>query len=161
MAVAQWTTAAASKAGRLRTNFFGARPDLEQRNNALQEPHQACPGSLPNGDRCPGNKFIVVEGGSVHTDYQEIKIQDATWSNTGSTGHVPRSLLIKLQHDLVNLCQPGDEVVVVGILLAQWQQPSVSEGMDCHVSMAMAAHSVRVICEKGASVWKNISGGAS
>jgi DNA replicative helicase MCM subunit Mcm2 (Cdc46/Mcm family) len=107
---------------------FLVHADLEQRNNALQEP-EVCPGTLPTGERCPGNKFEVVEGGSVHTDYQEIKIQDAV-------GHIPRSLLVKLQHDLVDRCQPGDEVVVVGILLAQWQQPSVVEGMECHVSMA-------------------------
>ena len=44
------------------------------------------------------------------------------------------------------------------MLLAQWQQPSVAEGMDCQVTMAMTAHSVRVIAEKGSSVWK--SGGA-
>jgi hypothetical protein len=45
--------------------------------------------------------------------------------------------------------------VVVGMLLAQWQQPSVAEGMDCQVTMAMTAHSVRVIAEKGSSVWKS------
>ena len=49
--------------------------------------------------------------------------------------------------------------VVVGMLLAQWQQPSVAEGMDCQVTMAMTAHSVRVIAEKGSSVWK--SGGSN
>lgn len=132
--------------------------DLEQRNNVLQEP-EMCPGILPNGDRCPGNKFEIVEGGSIHTDFQEIKIQDTYLSNShgsgGGVGHIPRSLIIKLQHDLVDNCQPGDEVVVVGMLLAQWQQPFVAEGMDCHLTMAMSAHSVRVIAEKGSSVWKS------
>ena len=42
--------------------------------------HRCCNGLVP-GDRCPGNKFRVVEGGSVHTDYQEIKIRDAAVSN--------------------------------------------------------------------------------
>ena len=92
---------------------FMVHADLEQRNNALQEP-ETCPGTLPNGERCPGNQFEVVEGGSVHTDYQEIKIQDAAnhgGGNNSGAGHIPRSLLIKLQHDLVDHCQPGDEVV--------------------------------------------------
>lgn len=92
---------------------FMVHADLEQRNNALQEP-ETCPLMLPNGEKCPGNKFEVVENGSVHTDYQEIKIQDAATSNhhaagTSGAGHIPRSLLIKLQHDLVDHCQPGDE----------------------------------------------------
>jgi DNA replicative helicase MCM subunit Mcm2 (Cdc46/Mcm family) len=132
---------------------FLVHADVEQRNNALQDPVM-CPGTLPNGDRCPANMFSVVEGGSVHTDYQEIKIQDAASSNAGGVGHIPRSLLIKLQHDLVDHCQPGDEVVIVGILLAQWHNPAISEGMECQVSMAMSAHSVRVICEKSSSAWK-------
>jgi DNA helicase MCM9 len=97
-----------------------------------------------------------MEGGSVHTDYQEIKIQEAA-SRLG-IGHIPRSLLIKLQHDLVDTCQPGDEVVVVGSLLAQWQQHSEKQDLKCQVGMAMSAHSIRVVAEKG-NEWKNASGG--
>ena len=62
---------------------FLAHADLEQRNNALQE-LETCPGTLPNGDCCLGNMFRV-EGGSVHTDYQEIMIQDAAVSNGSSS----------------------------------------------------------------------------
>ena len=124
---------------------FLVHADLEQRNNTLSEP-QACPGTLPNGEKCMATKFRVVEdGGSVHTDYQEVKIQDSA----GSSNHIPRSLLLKLQHDLVDQCQPGDEVAVVGILLAQWPAQSMLEGMECNVSMAMSVHSIRVIAEKG------------
>ena len=123
---------------------FLVQADLLQRNNTLQEP-ESCPGTLPNGDKCPATKFRVVEEGSVHTDYQEVKIQDAA----GSSNHIPRSLLLKLQHDLVDQCQPGDEVAVVGILLAQWPSQTMLEGMECNVSMAMSAHSIRVIAEKG------------
>ena len=41
--------------------------------------------------------------GAVHTDYQEMKIQEAASTNgtTMSNRPMPRSLLIKLQHDLV------------------------------------------------------------
>lgn len=156
------TSADAQQAKTYCGRTFLVHADVEQRNNALQEP-ESCPGTLPNGDRCPGNKFTVVEGGSVHTDYQEMKIQDAATSSSGGggIGHIPRSLLVKLQHDLVDNCQPGDEVVVVGILLAQWQQPGIAEGMECQVSMVMLAHSVRVICEKGSSVWKEGGGSSS
>jgi hypothetical protein len=140
---------------------FQVHADLEQRNNALKEP-ETCPGVLPSGERCTGNQFEIVESGSIHTDYQEIKVQDAS-SNMGGGNHslnnnnssnIPRSILVKLQHDLVDQCQPGDEVVIVGILLAQWQSTTVPEGVECEVGMAMMAHSVRVIAEKGASAWK-------
>jgi DNA helicase MCM9 len=128
---------------------------MEQRNNALVQPDR-CPLLVPGGERCQGSKLEAVEGGSVHTDYQEIKIQEA--ASSLAIGHIPRSLLIKLQHDLVDHCQPGDEVVVVGSLLAQWHQQTVLPDVDCQIGMAMSAHSVRVIQEKGSSAWKNTAG---
>ena len=146
---------------------FRVHADLEQLQNALQTPQQ-CPLLQPsdnnnnnNNKPCLGTKFKVVEGGSVHTDYQEIKIQEAVSSL--EIGHIPRSLLIKLQHDLVDLCQPGDQVVVVGSLLAQWHSPVLQPDVECHVGVAMSAHSIRVIAEKGSSAWQqqqqNSSGG--
>jgi DNA replicative helicase MCM subunit Mcm2 (Cdc46/Mcm family) len=138
---------------------FVAHADMEQRNNALVPPDR-CPLLVPDGnERCPGSKLEAVEGGSVHTDYQEIKIQEA--ASSLAIGHIPRSLLIKLQHDLVDHCQPGDEVVVVGSLLAQWHQQTVLPDVDCQIGMAMSAHSVRVIQEKGSSAWKNTAGANS
>lgn len=100
---------------------FVVKADLEQRNNALKPPDRCRCGPTAaagsgggrnnNTDRCQGTKLEIVEGGSVHTDYQEIKIQESASMSLGSSaGHIPRSLLIKLQHDLVDLCQPGDEV---------------------------------------------------
>jgi DNA replicative helicase MCM subunit Mcm2 (Cdc46/Mcm family) len=150
---------------------FTVHADMEARNNALQVPTQ-CPLSVPcdGGEggnsaggsnapsgatkRCPGAKLVAVENGSVHTDYQEIKIQEAA-SRLG-VGHIPRSLLVKLQHDLVDVASPGDEVVVVGSLLAQWQQnQALVDGAECHVGMAMSAHSIRVVAEKASSAWKS------
>lgn len=130
---------------------FVAYADLEQRNNALVAPDR-CPLFNDDNERCKGNKMQPVENGSVHTDYQEIKIQEAA-SRIG-IGHIPRSLLVKLQHDLVDTCQPGDEVVIVGSLLAQWQQSPLPD-VECNVSMALRAHSIRVVQEKGSSAWKN------
>lgn len=138
------TTSASSKTPHCGKTFL-VQADLEQRYNTLTEP-DICPGTLADGERCTGNKFKVVPGGAVHTDYQEIKI-------SADNNQMPGSLLIKLQHDLVDQCQPGDEVAVVGILLAQWHQSYLLEDMDCNVSMAMTAHSVRVIAENGDS-WK-------
>jgi DNA replicative helicase MCM subunit Mcm2 (Cdc46/Mcm family) len=123
--------------------------DLEEKNNAMIVPPR-CPLVSNEGIRCKGTKLKPEKDGSVHTDYQEIKIQEAA-SKIG-VGSMPRSLLIKLQHDLVDTCQPGDEVVVVGILLAQWQQ-SAQPGIECNVGMALKAHSARVTQENGASAF--------
>jgi hypothetical protein len=61
---------------------------------ALSARAHRCFNGLVPGDRCPGNKFRVVEGGLVHTDYQEIKIRDAAVSNGSSS-----SSCIGVSHD--------------------------------------------------------------
>ncbi len=132
---------------------FVQSADLEQKNNAMMVPDR-CPLYIDGGKRCPGTSLKATKDGSVHTDYQEIKIQEAA-SKIG-VGSMPRSLLIKLQHDLVDKCQPGDEVVVVGILLAQWQN-SAQPGLECQVGMALKAHSVRVTQENGSSAFLSSS----
>jgi DNA replicative helicase MCM subunit Mcm2 (Cdc46/Mcm family) len=129
--------------------------DLEQKNNAMVIPDR-CPLYTKEGERCQGTNLKTTKDGSVHTDYQEIKIQEAA-SKIG-VGTMPRSLLIKLQHDLVDKCQPGDEVVLVGILLAQWQQ-AAQPGIECQVGMALKAHSVRVTQENGGSAFMESSVG--
>jgi DNA replicative helicase MCM subunit Mcm2 (Cdc46/Mcm family) len=60
---------------------------------------------LESSSRCGGTNLQIVPGGSVHTDYQEVKIQETCAGHMGSSanaGHIPRSLLVKLQHDLVD-----------------------------------------------------------
>ena len=151
--------------------IFAISADLEQRHNAFAA---ATPEQCPNKQSgsgsvlCHGTAIKLVPNGSVHTDYQEIKIQES--ASHLSVGQIPRSLLIKLQHDLVDTCQPGDEVVVVGSLLAQWHSSSSSSsssssdhlvGTPCHVTMALSAHSIRVVAEKGSSAWKNAASVAS
>lgn len=130
---------------------FLQKADLEQRSNALVAPDR-CPLLLTGtNQRCPGTNLQPEKNGSVHTDYQEVKIQEAA-SNIG-IGRIPRSLLIKLQHDLVDRCQPGDQVVVVGSFIAQWHQPTTQPGMEYNVGMAMEAHSIQVVQENGSSAW--------
>lgn len=137
---------------------FVVHADMEQRQNILQTPRQ-CPLQLETGEACLGKTFTIVEGGSVHTDFQEIKIQQA--ASSLAVGHIPRSLLVKLQHDLVDTCQPGDEVVVVGSLLAQWYQPVLQPGVDCQLGVALSAHSVRVVQGASSSSWQQPSTGVS
>ena len=118
--------------------------DMEDRHNALKPPTTPCPSC-----KSKNSKYKVVPDASIHTDYQEIKIQETNDNTTSSSvGQIPRSLLVKVQHDLVDTCQPGDQVVVVGSLLAQWpgHTPLIPDA-ECPVDMAMVAHSVRVVDE--------------
>jgi len=93
---------------------------------------------------CRSTSFAIVQNESDHCDYQEIKIQESASALT-RVGSIPRSILIKLNHDLVDKCNPGDEVVVVGCLLAMWQNQTLGQDVECMVGMCMRAHSVRVI----------------
>jgi len=129
--------------------------DLAQRHNALMAPERC---GAEGGHNCNGRHFQPTENGAVHTDYQEVTIQE-TASRLGGA-HVPRSLLVKLEHDLVDRCQPGDEVVIVGVLLSQWHQ-SVMVDVDSPVGMALHAHSIRVIQDKSASAWASSGNGES
>lgn len=133
---------------------FCVHADYEQRHNSLQPPARCPLKKLNSNEVCGSSNIQVVEGGSIHTDYQEIKIQEA--AGNGQT-NVPRSLLVKLQHDLVDQCHPGDEVVVVGTLIAQWED-SLLPDVECNVSMALSAFSIRVVGEKGESAYWNTNG---
>jgi DNA helicase MCM9 len=79
-----------------------------------------CSGSV-DGLACKGTKFIEIETASstaAHAvrcdDYQEIKIQELT--SVLEVGAVPRSLLVLLRHDLVDVCKAGEDVIVTGVL---------------------------------------------
>jgi len=56
---------------------------------------------------------------AIKVDYQEMKVQESV-SGLERVGSIPRSILVKLTEDLVDGCHPGDEVVVVGSLHAEW-----------------------------------------
>ena len=140
-------------------NSFVVPADKQQRNNSIQMP-QRCPFTKPDGEVCVNTKLAAVVGASFYTDYQEIKLQEA--AGRLRDGHIPRSLLVKLEHDLVDSkCQPGDEVVVVGSLLAQWTQQSTIPDAQCWISTALAAHSIRVVSQKGSSAWQSSVSGNS
>ncbi|KAL7563316.1 hypothetical protein ACA910_016674 [Epithemia clementina (nom. ined.)] len=152
---------------------FVVHANLEQYNNALTPP-DACPlllsssngGGGGDGNKkqpCRGTNLVAMDPsiGSVHTDYQEIKIQESSSSTGSKIGHIPRSLLVKLEHDLVDLCQPGDQVVVVGSLLAQWQSDvvvntkqapkNIRDSAEPDIGLALLAHSILVLSDERSS----------
>ena len=119
---------------------FTVNAEFRTLNNALPFP-TICPRSEDPEDGCDGTSFEVISNGGVHTDYQEIKIQES--ASSLEIGSIPRSILVKLTHDLVDSCQPGDEVFVVGSLIAQWSPLSPNIEMECNI--ALRALSIKVI----------------
>eukprot|EP00804_Cyclotella_cryptica_P018142 CCRYP_005916-RA/>CCRYP_005916-RA protein AED:0.18 eAED:0.18 QI:173/1/1/1/0.4/0.33/6/4113/1032 len=148
---------------------FEVQADFGTTNNALPAPI-ICPAECDDS-ACGGTSFAIVEGGGHHCDYQEIKVQESAGALT-RVGSVPRSILVKLTDDLVDKCNPGDEVVVVGSLHAEWQSGTAGfvANLEIMVGMSMRAHSVRVVNlddELGGGAtstiadWKALSGSGS
>lgn len=54
---------------------------------------------------CGGSKFQYVENTIVHHDYQEIKVQEST--QVLGVGAIPRSILVILKDDLVDVVKAG------------------------------------------------------
>jgi len=58
-----------------------------------------------NSKPCSGTKFQYVENTIVCHDYQEIKIQEST--QVLGVGAIPRSILVILKDDLVDVVKAG------------------------------------------------------
>ena len=74
-----------------------------------------------NPEGCTSNHLIQLHAGEpvYCKDYQEIKIQEQV-SNL-SVGTIPRSMWVTLEDDLVDVCKPGDDIEVCGIVRRRWK----------------------------------------
>lgn len=57
--------------------------------------------------QCGNTRFKAVPDAAVHTNYQEVRIQES--SKSLPMGAVPRSICVLLQDDLADCCQTGGE----------------------------------------------------
>ncbi|KAE8708560.1 putative DNA helicase MCM9 [Hibiscus syriacus] len=116
-------------------HMFPLYPELETRNKITLP--SVCPSQRSNP--CEGSKFICVENTTVCHDYQEIKIQEST--QVLGVGVIPRSILVILQDDLVDIVKAGDDVIVTGILTAKWS-PDLKD-VRCDLDPILIANHVR------------------
>ena len=61
---------------------------------------------------CKNTKYRLAPNVLIHTNYQEIKIQEN--AKALAVGNVPRSICVLLQDDLADMCQTG------GVCVRRW-----------------------------------------
>ncbi|XP_030755473.1 DNA helicase MCM9-like [Sitophilus oryzae] len=73
-------------------------------------------------------------------DYQEIKIQeDVSKINIGT---VPKTITVTLEDDLVNICKPGENITITGIVKRRWSE--FEKGVKMLVDIVMRANHVQI-----------------
>ncbi|TKY71481.1 DNA helicase MCM9 [Spatholobus suberectus] len=122
-----------------KTGVFTVYPEVEARNS-ISLP-SICP--IQQSKPCGGTKFQYVENTIVCHDYQEIKIQEST--QVLGVGAIPRSILVILKDDLVDIVKAGDDVIVTGLLTAKWS-PELKD-VRCDLDPVLIANNVRRINE--------------
>lgn len=65
--------------------------------------------------------------------------------HTLGVGSIPRSIVVALEHDLVDRCKAGDDVVVTGTLTRRWSR--ISKGARCDLEVLVKANHVRIISD--------------
>lgn len=56
-------------------------------------------------------------------------------------GAIPRTIIVCVDSDLVDIVRPGDDVVIVGTIIRQWK-PTIRSAR-CSIDLAIRAHSIR------------------
>ena len=64
---------------------------------------------------CNNRFFVPVHGTAQYKDYQEIKIQEVY--KTLKPGMIPRSIIVILEDNLVDVVKPGDDVMISGMFI--------------------------------------------
>ncbi|KAJ6244873.1 DNA helicase mcm9 [Anaeramoeba flamelloides] len=118
-----------------RYRFFVDR-QLERYNQLEQI--LSCPS--PQKSPCKCTKFNKTKEESVCKDYQEIKVQEL-FGKIGE-GKMPRTMFVTLEDDLTDSSNVGDNVVVVGTILARWKM--IMDSCKPDIDIFIKANSIRV-----------------
>lgn len=69
-------------------------------------------------DRCRSRSFTMLRSTARYLNVQEIRLQEAQEESTMHAGRTPRQIEVELTHDLVDICRPGDSVMVAAVIAA-------------------------------------------
>ncbi|KAL3318217.1 DNA helicase mcm9 [Cichlidogyrus casuarinus] len=114
-------------------NFvFPARSNFHMFNSIVP------PLSCPNPTQiCSNTCFKEPEDSSMAVrNYQELRVSEQIHCLT--VGVMPRTILVCLEDDLVDSAQPGDDIIVHGIVCRRWHPPKV--GQPCQIDIVIRAN---------------------
>ncbi|KAI7846329.1 hypothetical protein COHA_000166 [Chlorella ohadii] len=123
---------------------FVVQADIELGGTVVLPP--VCPSE--SAKPCRGTSFRHVEGGSLFTNWQEVRVQEQSQGSVAAGA--PRSLTVLLQDELADQAQVGDDVEVTGVVIRQFGP--MFPGVRCQVGLALQATSLTVANERKAAV---------
>lgn len=69
----------------------------------------------PNKECMNTSQFELKEELSIYADWQKIRIQELI--KNCESGYIPRSIDVILRNECVDIAQPGETVIVTGVLI--------------------------------------------
>lgn len=130
--------------------FFKIAKSLMDKMKRGKDSHSPDRGAKVNSDfqttNCKSRSFNPIDGSSEYSDYQEIKLQELF--KTLKPGLIPRSMCVILENTLVEVCKPGDDVMVTGILIQRWKNMPPMPGTRPYIELALVANNVEVLNKK-------------
>jgi len=78
----------------------------------------SCPKGCSGSQWSPATTNTDVSNPLLCGDVQEVKVQERCTAL--AAGAVPKSVWVTLEDDLVDVCKPGDDVTVVGVVRRRW-----------------------------------------
>jgi DNA replicative helicase MCM subunit Mcm2 (Cdc46/Mcm family) len=79
--------------------------------HGLDQGRFSLPTSCPT-EKCKSRTFTLLRPTARYFNVQDLRLQEAQEESTIYAGRTPRQLEIELTHDLVDICRPGDIVLV-------------------------------------------------
>ena len=94
---------------------------------------------------CKSKAFAPIDDpqNAEFADYQEIKVAETF--KTLKPGLIPRSISVILQNTLVEVCKPGDDVMLTGVLIQRWKNMPPMAGTRPQIELALLTNNIEVL----------------
>ncbi len=103
---------------------------------------------------CNNRYFVPVHGTAQYKDYQEIKIQEVY--KTLKPGMIPRSIIVILEDNLVDVVKPGDDIMIAGLFIQRWRPP-FNRTERPEIEVAVLANNITVLNKRDFNIKQEIN----